>query len=95
MAFLVSANLSLDASLNGSLNNSVDGSDRRCNVDVNVSVASSRRRSSVGSTCSDWFNTTREEMILYERFGEDYDEVNILNIYKPKEKRLRTDFYAV
>ena len=25
------------------------------------------------STCSDWFNTTREEMILYERFGEDYD----------------------
>ena len=34
-------------------------------------------------------------MILYERFGEDYDEVNILNIYKLKEKRLRTDFYAV
>ena len=80
MAFLVSANLSLDASLNGSLNN---------NVDVNVSVASSRRRSSVGSTCSDWFNTTREEMILYERFGEDYDEVNILNIYKPKEKKAK------
>ena len=25
------------------------------------------------STCSDWFNTTREEMILYERFGENYD----------------------
>ena len=25
------------------------------------------------STCSDWFNTTREEMILYEKFGEDYD----------------------
>jgi hypothetical protein len=35
----------------------------------------SRRRSSVGSTCSDWFNTTREEMILYEKFGEDYDVV--------------------
>ena len=27
------------------------------------------------STCSDWFNTTREEMILYEKFGEDYDEI--------------------
>lgn len=27
------------------------------------------------STCSDWFNTTRDEMILYEKFGEDYDEV--------------------
>ena len=27
------------------------------------------------STCSDWFNTTREEMILYEKFGEDYDVV--------------------
>ena len=25
------------------------------------------------STCSDWFNTTREEMILYEKFGQDYD----------------------
>ena len=25
------------------------------------------------SSCSDWFNTTREEMILYERFGENYD----------------------
>ena len=25
------------------------------------------------STCSDWFNTTRDEMILYEKFGEDYD----------------------
>ena len=23
------------------------------------------------STCSDWFNTTRDEMILYEKFGED------------------------
>ena len=27
------------------------------------------------STCSDWFNTTRDEMILYEKFGEDYDVV--------------------
>ena len=27
------------------------------------------------STCSDWFNTTRDEMILFEKFGEDYDEV--------------------
>lgn len=27
------------------------------------------------STCSDWFNTTREEMILYEKFGEDYDVI--------------------
>ncbi len=27
------------------------------------------------STFSEWFNTTREEMILYEKFGEDYDEV--------------------
>ena len=25
------------------------------------------------STCSDWFNTTRDEMILYEKFGEEYD----------------------
>jgi hypothetical protein len=39
------------------------------------SVAS-RRRSSTNSTCSDWFNTTREEMILYEKFGEDYDLVS-------------------
>merc|ERR1712156_786432 len=27
------------------------------------------------STCSEWFNTTRDEMILFEKFGEDYDEV--------------------
>lgn len=27
------------------------------------------------STCSEWFNTTRDEMVLYEKFGEDYDEV--------------------
>jgi hypothetical protein len=48
------------------------------------SVASERhssagsRPSSVASTCSDWFNTTREEMILYEKFGEDYDLVRFL-----------------
>ena len=34
------------------------------------------------STCSDWFNTTRDEMILFEKFGEDYDEVvNKVNIF--------------
>ena len=27
------------------------------------------------STCSEWFNTTRDEMILFEKFGEDYDEI--------------------
>ena len=27
------------------------------------------------STCSDWFNTTREEMILYEKYGENYDVI--------------------
>ena len=27
------------------------------------------------STCSDWFNSTRDEMILYEKFGEDYDVI--------------------
>lgn len=27
------------------------------------------------STCSEWFDTTRDEMILYEKFGEDYDVV--------------------
>ena len=27
------------------------------------------------STCSDWFNTTRDEMILFEKFGEEYDVV--------------------
>jgi hypothetical protein len=27
------------------------------------------------STCSEWFNTTRDEIILFEKFGEDYDEV--------------------
>ena len=34
---------------------------------------SKERSESITSTCSDWFNTTREEMILYEKFGEDYD----------------------
>ena len=27
------------------------------------------------STCSDWFNTTRDEMILFEKFGEEYDVI--------------------
>ena len=63
--FFVSADLKLDSSLNGSVSEQLS------------SAAVPRRRSSVGSTCSDWFNTTRDEMILYERFGEDYDEVCI------------------
>ena len=33
------------------------------------------RRDSSASTFSDWFNTTRDEMILYEKFGENYDEI--------------------
>ena len=27
------------------------------------------------STCSEWFNTTKDEMVLYDKFGDDYDEV--------------------
>ena len=27
------------------------------------------------STCSEWFNTTRDEMILFEKFGEEYDQI--------------------
>ena len=38
------------------------------------------------STCSDWFNTTREEMILYEKFGQDYDIIVEKMSKKEKEK---------
>jgi len=34
-----------------------------------------RRRDSSASTFSDYFNTTREEKILFQRYGEDYDEI--------------------
>ena len=48
------------------------------------------------STCSDWFNTTRDEMILFEKFGEEYDVIgNSTNFHqkkktkrKPKEKKI-------
>ena len=26
-------------------------------------------------SCDNWINTTREEMLLYEKFGENYDDV--------------------
>lgn len=41
---------------------------------------------SVTSTCSDWFNTTREEMVLYEKFGENYDDVVNQMSHAEKEK---------
>ena len=42
------------------------------------------------STCSDWFNSTRDEMILYEKFGEDYDV--IVNQMSHEEKsKLRAE----
>ena len=40
------------------------------------------------STCSDWFNTTRDEMILFEKFGEEYDVIgNSTKIHQKKEKK--------
>ena len=42
------------------------------------------------STCSDWFNTTREEMILYEKFGEDYDVV-VEKMTKEEKIRLKEE----
>ena len=40
------------------------------------------------STCSDWFNTTRDEMILFEKFGEEYDVIgNSTKIHQKKTKR--------
>ena len=59
------------------------------------------------STCSDWFNTTRDEMILFEKFGEEYDVIgNSTKIHqkktkrKPKEKKnyesfLRIPFFPI
>lgn len=37
--------------------------------------AENRRRDSSASTFSDYFNTTREEKILFEKYGEDYDDI--------------------
>jgi hypothetical protein len=28
------------------------------------------------STASEWFNNTHDEMVLYEKYGEDYDQVS-------------------
>ena len=40
------------------------------------------------STCSDWFNTTRDEMILFEKFGEEYDVIgNSTKIHQKKKKK--------
>ena len=43
--------------------------------EVKDQTDSKERRESIASTCSDWFNTTRDEMILYEKFGEEYDVI--------------------
>ena len=39
------------------------------------------------STCSDWFNTTRDEMILFEKFGEEYDDIvnKVCDVIQPSE----------
>ena len=42
---------------------------------VYVTAPSSRRNTSVGGAASPLFDTTMEEMALYEMYGEDYDEV--------------------
>ena len=46
------------------------------------------------STCSDWFNTTRDEMILFEKFGEDYDEV-VNKVYTFHQNGLKPKFIVL
>ena len=48
--------------------------------------AKNDRRDSSASTFSDWFNTTRDEMILFEKFGENYDEIVVKMSHEEKLK---------
>ena len=41
------------------------------------------RMSLNSSTASEWFNNTHDERILYEDYGEDYDEVLIILLRLP------------
>ena len=56
---------------------------------ANESPKSSHDTSNL-STCSDWFNTTREEMILYEKFGEEYDVI-VEKMSKEEKIKLREE----
>ena len=56
---------------------------------ANESPKSSHDTSNL-STCSDWFNTTREEMILYEKFGGEYDVI-VEKMSKEEKIKLREE----
>ena len=65
----------LARSLNASSTNIIPETPCLSLEEIKDQTTSKERRESSASSCSDWFNTTREEMILYEKFGEDYDVI--------------------
>eukprot|EP00095_Tigriopus_kingsejongensis_P012052 maker-scaffold90_size386344-snap-gene-2.25 protein:Tk12052 transcript:maker-scaffold90_size386344-snap-gene-2.25-mRNA-1 annotation:"pancreas duodenum homeobox protein 1-like" len=61
--------------------------------DVMANFSPGRRQAEMSlnsSTASDWFNNTHDEHILYEKFGDNYDEV-VANMTNDEKRNLKIE----